>query len=444
MINGINIPEYEVSQFNRAIKEVVESNFNYVRIKGEISDLKNASSGHVYLTLKDESSVLNATIWNQKKNYLKIKPEVGMEVIVTGKISTYAKSISTYNINIDNLELAGEGALLKLIEERKKKLQKQGMFDEEHKKEIPYFPEKIGVITSPTGSVIHDIINRIKDRCPVKIDIWPVSVQGSKAPEDVVNAIRGFNDDKYIEKPEVIIIARGGGSTEDLMTFNDEEVAIAVYSSNIPIISAIGHETDTTIIDYCSDMRASTPTAAAEKAVPMRIELVQLVSGIFQRLNFLHENILSNIKLELINLSKLLKAPNLIVSSYKEKINLVSENIFYKLENIFNNNYNKFYNFKKLFRYPDKNIADMKKILELLTKDINRNVLDKKNSQQKELNQYSRLLESNSLSTNLDKGYSIIRKTKKIINESKLINENDLINIQFFDKSINIKVKKIN
>ena len=444
MINVINIPEYEVSQFNRVIKEVVELNFDYVRIKGEISDLKNASSGHVYLTLKDDSSVLNATIWNQKKNYLKIKPEVGMEVIVTGKISTYAKSISTYSINIDNLELAGEGALLRLIEERKKKLQKQGIFDEKHKKAIPYLPEKIGVITSLTGAVIYDIINSIKDRFPVKIDIWPVSVQGSKAAEDIVNAIRGFNDEKYVTKPEVIIIARGGGSTEDLMSFNEEEVAIAVYNSSIPIISAIGHETDTTIIDYCSDLRASTPTAAAEKAVPKRIELVQLVSGLSQRLNFLQENIFSNIKLEFVNLSKLLKAPNLIVSSFKEKINLVSENIFYKLENIFDNNYNKLYNFKKLLRFPDKDIIDINKNLEILSKDINRNILDKKNSQQKELNKYFRLLESNSLHTNLKKGYSIIRKATKIINKSKLINDNDLINVQFLDKSINIKVKKIN
>ena len=444
MINVINIPEYEVSQFNKVIKEVVELNFDYVRIKGEISDLKNASSGHVYLTLKDDSSVLNATIWSQKKNYIKIKPEVGMEVIVTGKISTYAKSISTYSINIDNLELAGEGALLKLIEKRKKKLQKQGIFDEAHKKEIPYLPKKIGVITSSTGAVIYDIINRIKDRCPVKIDIWPVSVQGSKAAEDIINAIRGFNNDKYIAKPEVIIIARGGGSTEDLMSFNEEEVAIAVYNSSIPIISAIGHETDTTIIDYCSDLRASTPTAAAEKVVPKRIELVQLVSSLSQRLNFLQESIFSNIKLELINLSKFLKAPILIVNSYKEKINLVSENIFYKLENIFNNNYNKLYNYKKLLRFPDKDIIDINKNLEILSKGINRNILDKKNSQQKELNKYSRLLESNSLHTNLKKGYSIIRKTTKIINKSKLINDNDLINVQFFDKSINIKIKKIN
>ena len=444
MVNGINIPEYEVSQFNRAIKEVVESNFDYVRIKGEISDIKNASSGHVYLTLKDDSSVLNATIWNQKKNYLKIKPEVGMEVIVTGKISTYAKSISTYSINIDNLELAGEGALLKLIEDRKKRLENKGMFDEKYKKKIPYLPSKIGVITSPTGSVIHDIINRIKDRFPVNIDVWPVSVQGSNAGKEVVEAIKGFNDNQYINKPQVIIIARGGGSTEDLMPFNEEELANAVFNSQIPIISAIGHETDTTIIDYCSDLRTSTPTAAAEKAVPMRFELTQLVLGISQRLDFLQENILSNIKLNFVNVSKFLKAPNLVIISYKDKINLVSNNIFSKLENIFNNNYNILFNFNKLLRFPNKDIKNIKKILESISKEISRNIFDKKNYQQKELNKYFRLLKSNSLHSNLKKGYSIIRKSKTIVNKSKFINEDDLINVQFLDKSINIKVKKIN
>jgi exodeoxyribonuclease VII large subunit len=441
---GVNIPEYEVSQFNKIIKEVIESNFDYIKIRGEISDLKNASSGHVYLTLKDNSSILNATIWKQKKDFLKIKPEVGMEVIATGKISTYAKSISTYSINIDNLELAGEGVLLKLVEERKKRLQKKGIFEDENKKKIPYLPERIGVITSSTGSVIHDIINRINDRFPIKIDIWPVAVQGSKSSEDIINAIQGFNSESYMNKPDVIIIARGGGSTEDLMPFNDENLAIAVFKSNIPIISAIGHETDTTIIDFCSDLRASTPTAAAEKAVPMRLELVQVVFGFSQRLNFLQENIFSKVRLELLNISKFLKAPNLIISSYGNKINLLSENIFSKIQSIFNDNFNKFYNLKKIFRYPAPKIIDIKKDLEIISKGINRNIEQRKKSQLKELNKYARLLQSNSLHNNLKKGYSIIRKKQKIINKSKFINKDDLVNVQFFDKSINIKLKKIN
>ena len=444
MINHINIPEYEVSQFNRAIKEVIESNFDYIRIRGEISDLKSASSGHLYLTLKDDTSVLNATIWSQKINNLKIKPEIGLEVIVTGKISTYAKSISTYSINVDNLEVAGEGILLKLIEDRKKRLEGQGIFDQNHKKNIPYLPKKIGVITSPTGSVIHDIINRIKDRFPVDIDIWPVAVQGSNAAEEVLSAILGFNSSKYIDKPDIIIIARGGGSTEDLMAFNDEELAIGVYNSGIPIISAIGHETDTTIIDYCSDLRASTPTAAAEKSVPSRAELLQLILSISQRLNFLQENTLNYFKKELLSLSKLLKAPNLIIKAYKDKINLVSNKLFSKLDYSIANHYNVLSNFNKFLRSPEKDIIKIKVDLDRISKNIDRKILDIRNHKRKELNKFSRLLKSNALHTNLKKGYSIVRKVNKIVNNSNLINQEDLINVQFLDKSINIKVKKIN
>jgi exodeoxyribonuclease VII large subunit len=317
---GINIPEYDVSQFNKIFKEVVETNFDYVRIRGEISELKNASSGHLYLTLKDANSVLNATIWNQKKINLKVKPEVGMEVVVTGKISTYAKSISTYSINIDNLEIAGEGALLKLIEDRKKRLQLQGLFEASHKKNIPFLPNKIGVITSLTGSVIHDIINRVKERFPINIDIWGVPVQGVDASEKVIEAIKGFNSSSYEKKPDVIILARGGGSTEDLMSFNDEDLAICIYNSSIPIISAIGHETDTTIADYVSDLRASTPTAAAEKAVPMRSELKNVILNISEKLDYFFENRFQKLFLELNNLKKFLKISYSILVPIKKFI----------------------------------------------------------------------------------------------------------------------------
>ena len=304
--------------------------------------------------------------------------------------------------------------------------------------------DHVGVITSPTGSVIHDIINRINERFPIKIDIWPVAVQGESAAKEIIEAIKGFNSQTYIDKPQVIIIARGGGSAEDLMPFNQEDLAFSVFNSYIPIISAVGHETDTTIVDYCSDLRVSTPTAAAEKAVPMRIELLEIVLNNSQRLNFLHENMISKIKLKLVNLSKFLKAPNITISSYKDKLNLISDNIFSKLKNIFDNNFNKFYNFKRLLRFPENDLKKMKKHLENTSKEINRNIFDKKNFQKEELDKFARLLESNSLHTNLKKGYSIIRKSKTVINKSKLINDNDLLNIQLLDKSINLKVKKIN
>jgi exodeoxyribonuclease VII large subunit len=444
MNNGLNIPEYEVSQFNRLFKEVVETNFDYVRIRGEISELKKAASGHLYLTLKDKDSILNATIWKQKKNYIQLNPEVGMEVVVTGKISTYAKSISTYSISIDKLELAGEGALLKLIEDRKKKLQSQGIFDDIHKKKIPYFPKKIGVITSPTGSVIHDIINRIKDRCPTNIDIWPVSVQGVVAAENIINAIKGFHNATYDLKPDIIIIARGGGSTEDLMPFNDENLALAVHYSIIPIISAVGHETDTTLIDYVSDLRASTPTAAAEKAVPMLIELEQSISNSAQRLNYSIDNNLNSTHKHLVNLSKFLKEPIFIISSFKEKFKLMAESLSREWKNLFQENCNKLENFSLLLRPPHNNFKNHKKYLSNTIKNFNRNINDLIDSRERELNKFVRLLDSNSIHGTLNKGYSIVRKSKKIINKADLIKSEDVINIQFIDKTVELKIKKIN
>ena len=444
MSTGINIPEYDVSQFNFLFKEVVEANFDYVRIKGEISELKNAASGHIYLTLKDNNSVLNATIWNQKKHYLQIIPELGMEVIVTGKVSTFAKSISTYSINIDKLELAGEGALLKLIEDRKKRLQEKGIFNDEHKKNIPYLPSKIGVITSPTGSVIHDIINRIKDRFPTSIYIWPVSVQGVKAANNIIEAIEGFNSEIYKLNPEVIIIARGGGSTEDLMPFNDEGLALAVYNSKIPIISAIGHETDFTIIDYVSDLRASTPTAAAEKAVPVNLELQQLISILESRLNTFLENKINNSRTELSGLSRFIKSPDFIIKAYKEKFNKTNLSISKRLIAIYDKKYALLNQYIKMLRSPESIIDSKKENLKKLFKIFNKRNNEINLSRNIELSKYTRLLESNSLHKNLKKGYSIIRKSKKIINKSNLIKEQDLINIQFVDKSINVKLKKIN
>ncbi|MDC0192090.1 exodeoxyribonuclease VII large subunit [Alphaproteobacteria bacterium] len=444
MIDGVNIPEYEVTQFNQKLKDVIESNFTYVRIRGEVSQLKSASSGHIYLTLKDENSVLNATIWSQKKNYLQIQPEVGMEVIVTGKISTYAKSISTYSINIDRIELAGEGALLKLIEDRKKKLKSKGIFDEDHKKEIPFLSSKIGVITSAEGSVIHDIINRVKDRFPTNIDLWPVPVQGADAPKKIIEAIEGFNASKYELNPDVIIIARGGGSTEDLMAFNDEKLAISVYDSKIPIISAIGHETDTTIIDYVSDLRVATPTAAAEKTTPMQSELKQIIIHSHNRINNFFENKIDIIKSQIHNSSKFLKAPKHIIDNYRNKLNNIDNNFFNQLNYLYKLNFKEFSHIANLIRPPEKIIESQKKYLNNIIKDIDKIFLNKKENYIREFKKLTLLLYSNSLHSNLKKGYSVIRKSKKIINKSNLIKQEDTLDIQFLDKLLNIKVKKIN
>ena len=277
--------EYTVSEISFAIKHLMETSFASVRVKGEIFGAKKADSGHWYMTLKDENSVLSAVCWRGVVNGLNLKIEDGLEVIASGRISTF-NGRSSYQLIIEKMELAGEGALLKLLEERKKQFLKEGLFDVAHKQKIPYLPQVIGVVTSPSGAVIRDIIHRIRDRFPSKIILWPTLVQGEGAAEKIAAAINGFNslpaDSPY--HPDVLIVARGGGSLEDLWAFNEEVVVRAVYNSKIPLISAVGHETDTMLIDYASDVRAPTPTGAAEFAVPVKSDLYNNVLNIDLRL----------------------------------------------------------------------------------------------------------------------------------------------------------------
>lgn len=279
------LPEFTVSEISFEIKRFVETNFAHVRIRGEISGGKRADSGHWYLSLKDENAVLSAVIWKGTASRLTFKPEDGLEVIATGKITTFAGK-SSYQLVIEQMEIAGTGALLKLLEERKKKFAEEGLFNPAHKKPIPYLPQTIGVVTSAGGAVIRDIIHRIRDRFPCRILVWPTPVQGEGAAEKIASAVAGFNSlpENNIPRPDVIIVARGGGSLEDLWPFNEEVVIRAVYASQIPVISAVGHETDTMLIDYVSDKRAPTPTGAAEFAVPVRAELAAQIAGLNSRL----------------------------------------------------------------------------------------------------------------------------------------------------------------
>ncbi|MBO5284867.1 MAG: exodeoxyribonuclease VII large subunit [Alphaproteobacteria bacterium] len=275
-----------VTQISNEIKRFVEGNFSHVIVKGEIFGAKRADSGHWYLSLKDTGAVLAAVCWRGTASSLKVKIEDGLEVIAQGKITTFSGK-SSYQLVIESLEPAGQGALLKLLEERKQQFIKEGLFDTAHKKPIPFLPETIGVVSSATGAVIRDIIHRIRDRFPSHIVLWPTPVQGEGAAEKVAEAIKGFNcldNTSSIKRPDVIIVARGGGSLEDLWAFNEEVVIRAVYDSEIPIISAVGHETDTMLIDYVSDLRAPTPTGAAEFAVPVKNELVTDVNILESRM----------------------------------------------------------------------------------------------------------------------------------------------------------------
>jgi exodeoxyribonuclease VII large subunit len=276
-----NAPEISVSELSQALKRTVEDTFGYVRVRGEISGYRGPhSSGHAYFALKDEGAKIDAVVWRTSFSKLRFKPEEGMEVIATGRLTTYPGK-SAYQIVVDALEPAGVGALMALLEERKRKLAAEGLFAAGRKRPIPYLPDVIGVVTSPTGAVIRDILHRLADRFPRRVLVWPVRVQGETAAAEVAAAIRGFNalaPDGTIPRPDVLIVARGGGSLEDLWGFNEEIVVRAVVESAIPVVSAVGHETDTTLIDFAADMRAPTPTAAAEMVVPVRAELVAYVA----------------------------------------------------------------------------------------------------------------------------------------------------------------------
>lgn len=287
-----NVLELSVSEISQTLKRMVEDNFSYVRIRGEISGYRGPhSSGHAYFSLKDDKARMDAVVWRGVFSKLRFKPEEGMEVIAVGKLSTFPGS-SRYQIIIERLEPAGVGALMALLEERKKKLAAEGLFAPERKKPLPYLPKVIGVITSPTGAVIRDIMHRINDRFPCHVIIWPARVQGETCALEVSAAIDGFNalnidpsqNPSGMPRPDLIIVARGGGSLEDLWGFNEESVVRAAANSDIPLISAIGHETDTTLIDFASDRRAPTPTGAAEMAVPIKRELMLMVDDRGQRL----------------------------------------------------------------------------------------------------------------------------------------------------------------
>jgi exodeoxyribonuclease VII large subunit len=292
-----NAAEFTVSEIANAVKRTVEDEFGHVRVRGEISGFRGQhSSGHAYFTLKDENAALDAVIWKTAWPRLAFKPEEGLEIIATGRLTTFPRS-SKYQIVIEQIEPAGAGALMALLEDRRKKLLAEGLFAAEKKRALPYLPRTIGVITSPTGAVIRDILHRISDRFPSRVIVWPVRVQGETTAAEVSNAIAGFNrfaPDGPIPRPDVLIVARGGGSIEDLWGFNEEIVVRAVAASRIPTITAVGHETDTTLVDYASDHRAPTPTAAAEAAVPVRSELIGYVDELGSRERFAARRISSN------------------------------------------------------------------------------------------------------------------------------------------------------
>ncbi|MGH1577454.1 exodeoxyribonuclease VII large subunit [Planktotalea sp.] len=323
---GANEPEFTVSEISGAVKRTIEGTFDHVRIRGEVGRVVHARSGHLYFDIKDDRAVLGCTAWKGQVARLAVMPEEGMEIIATGRLTTFPGQ-SKYQMNVQDVSVAGEGALMAMLEKRKKKLAAEGVFAPERKQELPYLPEVIGVITSPTGAVIRDILHRLRDRFPRKVLIWPVAVQGERCAPEVTRAIEGFNAftaGGALPRPDLLIVARGGGSIEDLWGFNEESVARAAAASQIPLISAVGHETDTTLIDFASDLRAPTPTAAAEHAVPVRAELLarleeteaRRISAMRAALNYRGE--------KLRDLSRALPRRDALLAAPQQRLDLVS------------------------------------------------------------------------------------------------------------------------
>ena len=321
-----NAPEYSVSELSGAVKRTVEGAFGHVRVKGEVGRVSFPRSGHVYLDLKDDRSVLASVIWKGVAGRLQIRPEEGMEVVATGRLTTFAGQ-SRYQLVIEDLAPAGMGALMAMLEKRRRALAAEGLFDETAKRPLPYLPRVIGVVTSPSGAVIRDILHRLTERFPVRVLVWPVAVQGERCAPEVAAAIRGFSDiaaDGDLPRPDLVIVARGGGSVEDLWGFNDEEVVRATATSTIPVVSAVGHDPDWTLIDHASDRRAPTPTAAAEMAVPVRAELSAALADLQARRLRALSTLMDRSRQRLQDLSRALPRPDQILADKRQRLDLAA------------------------------------------------------------------------------------------------------------------------
>ena len=462
-----NIKEYTVTELSNALKKTLEVNFDIIHLKGEVSGLTTAASGHVYLSLKDKNnSLIDGIIWKGQANRINFKLEDGMEVLVIGRLSTYAPR-SKYNIIINSIEIAGEGALLKLIEERRRLFAEEGLFNEEYKKPLPFIPEVIGIVTTDSGAAFDDIIVRIRKRFPVKILFYPVSVQGPEAAGQISKAIKSINNlpqlNKSIQVPDILIVGRGGGSLEDLMAFNEEEVVRAIFESKIPVISAVGHEIDNSLSDYVADVRAPTPTAAAEIALPdmsvlkknIDVSANAILSSIHNRINFYGEKYKKYI------LPSFFK----IIESKIQSLDITNSELNYKKNTFIENSKNKIIKNKIEFYSPLNycknqmlNLTSKAKLLD----SVYKNLIDKKyylfankpvSIHEKYQNfisgmrlayiKSSSALEAYNYNNILEKGFALIKnEDSQSITRSKSIIKDTKATIYFFDGTIKAILKK--
>ena len=435
-----NIKEYSVSELNSSIKNIMENNFNLIKVRGEISQTNKHSSGHIYFILKDGNSSISSICWRSTVPRLNIKIEDGISVIVKGRITTYELQ-SKYQIIIDQVDYEGEGALLKLLEQRKKKLSLLGYFDNKNKKLIPKFPSRIGVITSETGAVIKDIIHRVSERFPLEILLYPANVQGEKSLKDLIDGINYFNN--TLSTPDLIIIARGGGSLEDLMSFNEEELVKKIGESKIPIISAVGHETDFTLCDLVADLRAPTPTAAAEIAVPDRKDLFFKINSSY--------TLMSNILLKKIGEKKLNlevftnKFPNItnLINNKYQNLDYFEEKIKDSLNIILKNSKIKFFSkvekINKRILYQ--RIEFLYEKINTLNKGIKIQLKNFIQSKKTLITSSNRQLALLSYKNILRRGFSVIKYNQELIKDEIQINKGEIFEVEFYKSKL--KAKKI-
>lgn len=434
--------EFSVSELSNALKNTLESKFNRVRVRGEISGLKVHTSGHAYFALKDDAAVLDGVCWRGMYNQLGLIPQDGMDVICQGRITTFPGR-SKYQIIVDTMELAGQGALLQILEARKKKLAEEGLFAAERKKALPYLPQVIGVVTSPTGAVIRDILHRLEDRFPCQVLVWPVLVQGQGAAEQIAEAIYGFNAiSNPTQRPDLLIVARGGGSLEDLWSFNEEIVIRAAAASQIPLISAVGHETDITLLDYVADKRAPTPTAAAEMAVPVRLDLQAKITDRTARLKSTLSRYLNERRMRL--LASIRGLPNLsyrledLIQKLDDRQDRLRQSLLMFCQHkqaLFLNNANR-------LRHPKELIETRKTQLDHMTKQLHQAMTKRQMALENQLVTLRLLLKSYSFHQTLERGFTIIKDAEgKPISSIQNTQPHQHIDIIFKDGSVGAEIK---
>nr|WP_157022567.1 exodeoxyribonuclease VII large subunit [Zongyanglinia huanghaiensis] len=462
---GQNTPVFTVSELSGEVKRTLEGTFGRIRVRGEVGRIFKARSGHLYYDVKDDKSVLACTTWKGQVSKLAVVPEEGLEVIVTGRLTAFGAQ-SKYNMNVEEVAVAGQGALMALLEKRKKQLEAEGLFAPERKQALPYLPRFIGVVTSPSGAVIRDILHRLRDRFPRKVLVWPVAVQGKNCAAEVANAINGFNGftpGGALPRPDLVIVARGGGSVEDLWGFNEEIVARAVAASQIPLISAVGHETDTTLIDYVSDQRAPTPTAAAELAVPVRLELLAWTGEQGARMTHAVGQSVQQRKQRLKDMSRAMPKPERLLDDPRQKLDILFDKLPnalirgvqnrrvqlsqksaglrpQALQQLMARRHDKLISLSSQLnlRTTSQNLALHKERLEHLSKQLDGLHQQRIEKTRQQLDAAGRQLEILSYRATLDRGYAVVRDAGQLITSKATAAKASALEIEFSDGTIKL------